>query len=62
MLARRDIATEEDTTERECGRRLEVVLPHVLRTELDINILPTSRPDVYLLVGQSNMVGFSEDG
>lgn len=33
----------------------------VLSTELDISIVPTSRPDLYLLVGQSNMVGFSED-
>ena len=28
----------------------------------DLNIEPTSLPDVYLLAGQSNMVGFSEDG
>lgn len=33
----------------------------VLSTELDIAIVPTSRPDLYLLVGQSNMIGFSED-
>ncbi len=26
-----------------------------------LNIRPTSLPDIYLLVGQSNMVGFSED-
>jgi len=28
---------------------------------LNINVEPTSLPDVYLLAGQSNMVGFSED-
>ncbi len=27
---------------------------------LTLSVTPTSRPDVYLLVGQSNMVGFSE--
>jgi len=27
--------------------------------QLDLNIAPTARPDVYLLAGQSNMVGFS---
>ncbi|MBX2839829.1 MAG: sialate O-acetylesterase [Gammaproteobacteria bacterium] len=27
-----------------------------------VNVSPTSAPDVYLLVGQSNMVGFSGDG
>lgn len=31
-----------------------------IETRLDLQITPTSRPDVYLLVGQSNMVGFSE--
>lgn len=30
-------------------------------TELTINVTPTDKPDVYLLIGQSNMVGFSED-
>lgn len=29
---------------------------------LRLEIAPTDRPDVYLLVGQSNMVGFSETG
>ncbi len=29
---------------------------------LSISIVPVNAPDVYLLVGQSNMVGFSEDG
>jgi hypothetical protein len=29
--------------------------------ELAIAVQPTARPDVYLLVGQSNMMGFSED-
>jgi len=29
---------------------------------LTVNIQPTDAPDVYLLVGQSNMVGFSGDG
>lgn len=33
-----------------------------LALELSIQIQPTNRPDVYLLVGQSNMVGFSENG
>ncbi len=33
----------------------------VLNTEIDISIEPTTRPDLYLLVGQSNMIGFSED-
>ncbi|ASJ72933.1 sialate O-acetylesterase [Granulosicoccus antarcticus] len=33
----------------------------VLSTDVDIAVTPTNRPDVYLLVGQSNMVGFSED-
>jgi len=28
--------------------------------DLNINVAPTSLPDVYLLIGQSNMVGFSE--
>jgi len=30
-------------------------------TVLTLEIEPTSKPDVYLLIGQSNMVGFSED-
>lgn len=30
-------------------------------TPLNINIEPTDKPDVYLIVGQSNAVGFSED-
>lgn len=30
-------------------------------TPLNINIEPTNKPDVYLIVGQSNAVGFSED-
>ena len=29
---------------------------------LNINVIPTSLPDVYLLAGQSNMVGLSEQG
>jgi hypothetical protein len=29
---------------------------------LTIDVLPTSAPDVYLLIGQSNMIGFSGDG
>jgi len=29
-------------------------------TLLNINVTPTNLPDVYLLIGQSNMVGFSE--
>lgn len=31
-------------------------------TLLTINIQPSDRPDIYLLIGQSNMVGFSESG
>jgi len=31
-------------------------------SELVLQVEPTSAPDVYLLVGQSNMVGFSEPG
>ncbi|MGK0283794.1 MAG: hypothetical protein ACI82O_003342 [Patiriisocius sp.] len=30
-------------------------------TQLNISIEPTDKPDVYLIVGQSNAVGFSED-
>ncbi len=26
-----------------------------------VRVTPTSRPDIYLLIGQSNMIGFSED-
>lgn len=33
-----------------------------LTTDLAIQVQPTSRADVYLLAGQSNMVGFSENG
>ncbi|MGQ7844554.1 sialate O-acetylesterase [Granulosicoccus sp. 3-233] len=33
----------------------------LLSTAIDISVSPTELPDVYLLVGQSNMVGFSED-
>ena len=29
---------------------------------VSVTVLPTSAPDVYLLVGQSNMIGFSGDG
>ncbi len=29
---------------------------------LELRVKPTSKPDIYLLVGQSNMVGFSGDG
>lgn len=29
---------------------------------LDLRVIPTAKPDIYLLVGQSNMVGFSGDG
>lgn len=32
------------------------------RTTIDVNIEPVDAPDVYLLAGQSNMVGFSGDG
>lgn len=32
------------------------------RTELIIDVTPTSAPDVYLLIGQSNMEGYSEVG
>jgi len=32
------------------------------QVSLDIVVQPTDAPDVYLLVGQSNMVGFSGDG
>lgn len=32
------------------------------RIELDVDVVPTDAPDVYLLAGQSNMVGFSGDG
>lgn len=31
-------------------------------TLLSVTIRPTDRPDIYLLIGQSNMVGFSEFG
>lgn len=34
----------------------------ILSTSFDFRVSPTDLPDVYLLVGQSNMVGFSEDG
>ena len=30
--------------------------------QLTVNLSPTSAPDIYLLAGQSNMVGFSGDG
>lgn len=33
-----------------------------LSAKLILQVQPTDRPDVYLLVGQSNMMGFSEDG
>ena len=33
----------------------------ILSTAIDFTVSPTELPDVYLLVGQSNMVGFSED-
>jgi len=33
----------------------------VLEATLTLNVTPTSAPDVYLLIGQSNMVGFSLD-
>ena len=32
------------------------------RLEIDVAVDPTDAPDVYLLAGQSNMVGFSGDG
>jgi hypothetical protein len=32
-----------------------------INTTLTLNVEPTDLPDIYLLVGQSNMVGFSED-
>jgi len=34
----------------------------VTRTPIDVEIEPTDAPDVYLLIGQSNMVGSSGDG
>lgn len=34
----------------------------LLVTNFAIQVQPTTRPDIYLLVGQSNMVGFSENG
>ncbi len=33
-----------------------------IQTTISINITPTDKDDIYLLAGQSNMVGFSEDG
>lgn len=33
----------------------------LLSTSIDFSVTPTTLPDVYLLLGQSNMVGFSED-
>ena len=33
----------------------------VVTTEVNISISPTDKPDIYLIVGQSNAVGFSED-
>lgn len=35
---------------------------HRDQATLSVTVQPTSAPDVYLLVGQSNMVGFSGDG
>lgn len=32
------------------------------KTRVQINVQPVNAPDVYLLIGQSNMVGFSGDG
>ena len=32
-----------------------------LSASFSISVQPTNRPDVYLLIGQSNMIGFSED-
>jgi len=32
------------------------------QAELSVQITPTDKPDVYLLIGQSNMVGISEEG
>lgn len=32
------------------------------RTVIQVNVVPVDAPDVYLLIGQSNMVGFSGDG
>ncbi len=32
-----------------------------ISTTLTLNVTPTDLPDIYLLAGQSNMVGFSED-
>ena len=46
-------------------RRLAVVATGPAGTErltLDVDVEPTDAPDVYLLAGQSNMVGFSGDG
>ena len=46
-------------------RRLSVVATGpggTERLELDVDVEPTDAPDVYLLAGQSNMVGFSGDG
>jgi len=33
-----------------------------IQSTITLNITPTDKPDIYLLAGQSNMVGFSEDG
>ncbi len=33
-----------------------------VQSTVTLDITPTDRPDIYLLAGQSNMVGFSEDG
>ncbi len=33
-----------------------------IETTVTLNITPTDKPDIYLLAGQSNMVGASEDG
>ena len=46
-------------------RRFNVVATsgeEVRRAELILDVKPTSAPDVYLLIGQSNMVGSSESG
>lgn len=35
---------------------------HTDEIEVTVDVQPTSAPDIYLLVGQSNMIGFSGDG
>jgi len=47
------------------NRRFRIIASNGLQQAtqaLSIDIAPTSAPDIYLLAGQSNMVGFSGDG